>query len=128
MAIKLQANGDNVSADNPLPVALVEGGGGGGGTAATAYEDELAVAATGTPEALADAETLVDVVSIKALSTNTSPVKIGFSAGAGNQKWELVPTEWISLRAPSNRKLNLAAIYVACAVNGEGVAWHAFGQ
>jgi hypothetical protein len=104
---------------NPLPVTVLPPGSGISATAATLAGATKTVAATGTPEALAASETLVDTVIISPLRTNTGDVYVGFSSTNDTQQIEAP----VILQAPPGKKINLALIYVDVTVNGEGVRY-----
>lgn len=80
------------------------------------------VAATGTPEALANQSIITSFLRIKAKIANTQPVLIGDSAA---QDYQLAPGAELNLSEILSKsgadEVNLADIYVKVGVNGEGV-------
>lgn len=98
-------------------------------TAATLTQALKTVAATGTPEALGSG--LVESVAIRPKKTRTT-------ANTGNVwiqnvvtndlagGWELAPTDApLVLSAPVGKKIDLAAIFIDVATNGDGVIYTA---
>lgn len=113
----------NVGTNDPLPVIMVAGS---SPTSVTLAEGTKNVAAINVPERITAVSTLVDRIDIKAKSTNTGSVRIGFQAADGTQVWELVPGEWKSINAPSGKKLDISSIYFDVDVAAEGIVYETF--
>jgi hypothetical protein len=91
----------------------------------SSIEGSKTVALTTVPEALSSVDRWVEVFEVRANTANTVACRVGFTATDGQQKWELLPSEWKSWRAPKGKLYNLAKIFVDVGVNGEGVIFHA---
>lgn len=117
------------SAGNICVTVVPAGGSAGGTTAATFSQAVKTVAATGTPEAIAATTTLVDSVVIygqKALATNnTSTCYIGPTSGNGTQLLPIAAGSYVTLSAPTGKKIDLAGIFVDVGTNGDGVIYTA---
>lgn len=103
---------------------------GTGSTAATGVQATKTVAATGTPERLAAASTLVDSVLLEGklsrTTNNTGIVYLGFSGTNDSQLLAISPGGQLSLSAPTGKKLDLNLIYVDVATAADGVTYTAF--
>lgn len=81
------------------------------------------VAAAGTPVQLSAVDVFVDALDIRANTANAGIIKVGFVAGAGNQLWELHPSEWRGVKAPNGKRINLKNVWVDAVNNGDGIVF-----
>ncbi len=84
----------------------------------TVVNGQKTVAATGTAEALAGATTLLSVVSIKALISNTGNIFVGNSGVDSTNGYVLAQGESVVLSVA-----DLATVFIDSAVNGDGVSF-----
>lgn len=124
------------SSGNLLPVLLSPGGAiltspgvSVSTTAATVTQATKTVAASGTPERLAAATTLVESVLLEGKNArgtnNTGSVFVGPSSTNDAQLLEIAPGESIELKAPAGKKIDLNLLYIDVATNADGITYTA---
>jgi hypothetical protein len=89
----------------------------------TPTQGVVPVAAAGTPVRLSAVDAFVDQLDIRANTANVGSILVGFAGGAGNQHWELQPSEWRGLKAPNGKRINLKNVWIDAANNGDGVVY-----
>lgn len=99
-------------------------------TQAGLSQNKTTVTTAGTPVVLAGTGvTLVESVEISArksfIAANVGAIYVGFSSTPGQNFRVLLPGESYTLSAPAGKKINIHAVYVDAASNGDAVTWTA---
>lgn len=96
-------------------------------TVATLTQATKTVAASGTPERLAAATTLCEIVLLEGKNArgtnNTGNVWVGTTSGNDTQLLMIAPGTTYELSAPAGKKIDLNLLYVDVATNADGVTY-----